>query len=83
MIFTLAFWKNAFEHAVVAGSAAFAGSLTITTTPSLKSLEAAAVAGGIGALYAFVQQIGAVQQAAGVTKVAAVVNRNAAQRVPG
>jgi hypothetical protein len=68
-MFTLSFWKNALEATLVAGLAAFAASLSITTTPSLKDLEAAAIAGGMGALYAFIKQLGGVQAMASVLKV--------------
>ena len=68
-MFTLAFWKNALEAVLVAFVTTFAGSLAITTTPDLKGLEAAALAGGMGALYALVKQLGAVQSAKSITKV--------------
>jgi len=71
-MFTLAFWKNALETALTAGVTAFAGSLAVIGTPSVRGLEAAAVAGGLGALYALTKQLGAVQSAKGVAKVAGV-----------
>jgi len=68
-LFTLAFWKNALEAVLVAFTSTFAASLAITTTPNLHGLEAAAIAGGMGALYALVKQLGAVQSAKSITKV--------------
>ena len=68
-MFTIAFWRNALEATVVAFVTTFAGSLAITTTPNLHGLEAAAIAGGMGALYALVKQLGAVQSAKSITKV--------------
>jgi hypothetical protein len=66
---TVAFWKTAAEHAVTAGAAAFVATLGVTPTLDLKDLETAGIAAGVGALYAFVKQLGAVQYAAGLLKV--------------
>lgn len=60
-MFTKAFWVATLEATVVAFATAFAGSLVVTTTPSVKGLLAALVAGGVGAIYAFVKQVGSVQ----------------------
>jgi hypothetical protein len=69
-MFSISFWKTAAENALTAGASAFTGSLVLTTTPTLKGLEAAAVAAGVGALYAFVKQVGGVQATSAVVKVA-------------
>ena len=59
-------WTNVFlltaaENAVTTGLSAFAGSLVITTTPTLKDLAAAGIAGGIAVIYAFAKNLGGVQ----------------------
>jgi hypothetical protein len=70
-MFNLAFWKTAAENIIVAFLTAFTGSLAITTTPSVKGLAAAGIAGGMAALYTLVKQLGGVQNAAATPKVAA------------
>jgi anti-sigma-K factor RskA len=70
-MFTIAFWRSAAEHAIVAGLTAFTGSLVLTTTPTVKGLVAAGVAAGSAALYALVKQLGAAQSAAGKLEVPA------------
>ena len=61
-LFTLAFWKNALEATVVAGATAFGASLAATSgNLNAHNLEAAGIAAGMGALYALVKQLGAVQ----------------------
>lgn len=60
-LFTRAFWTNAAETALVAGSAAFAGSGLFSTPPSDKSFAAAGIAAGMAALYSFIKQLGGVQ----------------------
>lgn len=62
-LFTKAFWVTALENSLVTGASTFAGSLVLTTTPTLKGLVAAASTGGMAALYTFVKQVGAVQAA--------------------
>ncbi len=69
MFFTLAYWKTTGEAVLVAFATAFAGAFTFNA-PTVKSLEAAAVAGAAGALYTFVKQLGAVQAAKLIPKVA-------------
>ena len=69
-MFTIAFWKTCAEKVVVGACTGFTASLVNTTTPTLKDLGAAGVGAGLGALYAFVTQLGGVQQAAGILKVA-------------
>ena len=68
-MFTLAFWKTALEHSLVAGGSAFAGAMVWSTTPDWKDLQAALVAAGLGALYAFVKQLGGIQATAAIVKV--------------
>ncbi len=51
------------ENAIATGLSTFAGSLVITTTPTVKDVEAAAVAAGIAALYTFSKGLGATQKA--------------------
>ncbi len=58
LIFTKSFWVTTLEVVVVAFASTFAGSLVITTTPSVHGLLAAAVAGGVAGLYAFTKQFG-------------------------
>jgi hypothetical protein len=70
-MFTLSFWKNALENSVTAFATAFAGSLAILGVPTQKGIEAAAIAAGLGALTAFLKQLGAVQNAKSVLKVKA------------
>jgi hypothetical protein len=70
-MFTAAFWKTALENTLVAFLTAFAGSLAITTTPTLKDLAAAGIAGGMAALYTLVKQLGGVQATAAIVKVKA------------
>lgn len=70
-MFSISFWRTAAEHAIITGASAFAATLTITTTPSLHDLYAALVAGGIGALYAFIKQLGGVQATSSIPKVKA------------
>lgn len=87
-IFTLAFWANAFEHAIVAGAAALGGAQIFTGGAlNARAWEAAGVTAGIAALYALVQQIGGVQLANGVMKVGvgkhAASPQKAAERVAG
>ena len=47
-MWTWQFVLSAFENALVTGLSTFAGSLVITTTPTLKDFEAASIAGGHG-----------------------------------
>lgn len=70
-MFSLSFWKNALENTLTAGATALAGSLAVLGVPTAKGLEAAAIAAGLGALYAFLKQLGAVQSAQSVLKVKA------------
>ena len=69
-IFSLAFWSNALEAAVVAGSAGFLAVIPATGTWNMNNLKAAGIAAATGALYAFIKQLGAVQAVNAVTKVA-------------
>ena len=69
-LFSVAFLKTALEHALVVGLSTLAASPILTSGGlTLKGIEAAAIAAGVGALYAFVRQLGAVQSANSVTKV--------------
>jgi len=66
-MFTKAFILGALENAVVAGAAAFTGSLSLTSgQPTAKGVVAAATAAGIAALYSFVKALGAKQSMAAV-----------------
>ena len=60
---------TALESALVAGLTAFSGSLAVNGGATVAGLKAAAIAGGLGVLYAFVKQLGAVQSQQAVTKV--------------
>jgi predicted transcriptional regulator len=60
-LFTKSFWATAFENAVVAGAAAFAGSGLFTTPPHPRNFAAAGIAAGMAALYSFVKALGGVQ----------------------
>lgn len=61
-LFTLTFWKNALESALVAAGAAFSASLAATGgAVNAHNLQTAGIAAGVGALYAFIKQFGAVQ----------------------
>ena len=62
-MWTWQFVVTAAENAITTGLATFAGSLVITTTPTLKDFEAALVAGGIATLYTFSKNLGANQAA--------------------
>ena len=64
-MFTKAFWIATLEIVVVAFASTFGASLTLTNgTPTAHGFIAAAVAGGIAAIYAFSKQVGSVQTAA-------------------
>jgi hypothetical protein len=67
-LWTWAFLAQAAENSVAAGSAAFAGSLILTTTPTVKGLIGAAAAAGIVALYTFTKALGGVQTTKALTK---------------
>ena len=61
-MFTRAFWIATLEVVVVTFASTFGASLTLTNgVPTAHSFIAAAVAGGISAIYVFVKQIGSVQ----------------------
>ena len=61
-LFTKAFWVQTLELVVVAFASTFGASLVLTNgTPTSHSFIAAAVAGGIAAIYAFTKQVGSVQ----------------------
>ena len=68
-IFNLSFWKTALETTLIAFLSTFTAAFGVSGGYTIKGLEAAAIAGGMGALYAFVKQLGAVQSAKAVTKV--------------
>ena len=69
-LFTLAFWANALEHALVAGASALAGTQIFTGgTITAQTWEAAGITAGMAALYAFIKQLGGVQLANGVLKI--------------
>lgn len=68
-IFNLQFWKNALETTLITFLTTFAGAFGVSGGYTVDGLKAAAIAGGMGALYAFVKQLGAVQSAQSVTKV--------------
>ena len=68
-IFSSKFWLNALESTLVAGLTAFSGALAVSGGYTTTGLKAAGVAGAMGALYAFVKQLGAVQSANAITKV--------------
>lgn len=69
-IFNKALWLNAFEGAVTAGLATFAGSQVFVTGLTAHSLEAAGIAAGTAALYQFVKALGGVQATLKTLKVA-------------
>ena len=60
-VFTKVFFIHALEAALVTGGTTFAGALTITGTPSLHGLIAAATSAGLAALYCFIKQYSVVQ----------------------
>lgn len=60
-LFTKAYWIATLELTVVAFVTAFGGSLALANPPAAKSFVAAGVAGGMGALYAFIKQLSSVQ----------------------
>ena len=62
-MFTKAFWVSTFEAVLASAAAAFAGSLVLTTTPTLKNFIAGLVAGGLAGLYTFTKALGASQTA--------------------
>ena len=64
-MWTWPFVLSAVENALQTGLSTFAGSLVISTTPTLKDLEAALVAGGIAVVYTFSKNLGASQAAKG------------------
>lgn len=69
-IWTLAFWKNAAEHSLVAGTAAALALLPVNgNITNLNELKAAAIGFATGFIYALVKQVGGVQAVAGVLKV--------------
>lgn len=71
-MFTKAFLLNALEHALVAGAAAFTGSLSLTNgQPTAKGLAAAGIAAGTAVLYSFTKALGATQSTAGTLEVVA------------
>jgi len=59
------------ESTLLAFLTAFTGAFAIQGTPTLKGLYAAAIAGGMGALYAFTKQLGGTQAVKAVLKVSA------------
>lgn len=69
-LFSLAFWKNALEHAVTAFAATFIALYVNSPTVDWHQAGLAAIAGGAAALYAFIKQLGGVQLANLTTKVA-------------
>ncbi len=71
-VFTKAFWVSTIELVLVAFAGTFASSLTFTNgTPNWHGFVAAAIAGGIAAIYALVAQLKGVQALkAGTTPVA-------------
>ena len=79
-IFDVQFWKNALESTLVAGLTAFAGVFTVENGYTLTGLKAAGIAGGMGALYAFIKQLGAVQSIQAITKVSTPIRPLAAPR---
>ena len=79
-IFDVQFWRNALEATLVAGLTAFSGSFAVTGGYTLTGLKAAGIAGGMGALYAFVKQLGAVQAIQAITKVSTPIRPLAAPR---
>jgi hypothetical protein len=70
VIFTVAFWRTAIEHALVAGAAAFVASPVVTSGSfTVAGLKAAGIAAGLGALYSLVKQVGAAQAVGKIAKV--------------
>jgi len=67
MIFTKKFWATTLEAVIATAASTFAGSLVITSTPTLKGLIAALTASGISALYVFAKALGG-SQAVAATK---------------
>lgn len=61
-MFTKTFIVAALEHALVAGAAAFAASLSATSASTLRDLGVAAIAAAIGAAYALAKTFGTVQE---------------------
>lgn len=68
-MFTAQFWKSTAEVVLLAFCSTFAGVWTQSTTVDLKDLYAALVAGGLGALYALIKQLGGIQATAQILKV--------------
>ena len=80
-ILSIAFWKTALEHALVAGASVLAASQVWTSGAiTVKSIEAVGVAAFVAAVYALVKQIGGVQLAQSVRKVS--VEQNPGTQVP-
>lgn len=63
-IFSVAFWKNALEAVLLGGAIGFTSALPASGT-NVNSInwKAAGIGAGVGAIYAFVKQLGAVQSA--------------------
>ena len=59
-LFSLSFWKNAGERAIVAGLATFTASDFFAHAFTLRGFEVAASAAGMAALYSLVKTAGAV-----------------------
>lgn len=60
-LWTLSFFIASLENALTTGLSTFAGSLVLTTTPTVKDVIAASVAGGIAVAYTFAKNLGGVQ----------------------
>lgn len=71
MVWSKAFFLSALENAATTGIATFAASNVFTAGPSAKGFIAAGIAAGMGALYAFVKQVGGVQATKLTVKVKA------------
>jgi uncharacterized protein (DUF697 family) len=67
-LWTWAFIAQTAENSVAAGSAAFAGSLVLTTTPTVKGLIGSAVAASVVALYTFTKALGGFQATKALVK---------------
>lgn len=70
-LWTRSFLLGSFENAVTTGLSTFAGSLVLTTTPTVKDVIAAATAAGIAVAYTFAKNLGGVQAVTTQAKIKA------------
>jgi len=78
-VFSKAFLLKALENALVAGASAFTGTVAAVGAPSIHTLIAGSVAGGLAILYTFIKEFGVVQAVKqGVVSVIAPAGRHTA-----